>query len=333
MRSLRNLNLNIEFSDVESEVPQFGEDTHDQPPCFFITMASRPSPREIVASLISSIQTTHESSTHEQSSNPLRDAPHHTQKALLTLHVLFPNELLPALDVLDRNLVTRLKLHHEAEQDTTNPRVLPGPLPGERVLPQEEVQLRQLRDVPNLQALRHLRREDEDQVDEVQAHARTARRQSPHHRRVQSLDGQDQALRHERPDAGLPAVAAHSRHAEVYVVRSGQLPSRLRVVNHTTGYEVRLDAWSCSCPAFAFSAFPAASSEKELTHDVTHEHTHDSRSADWIFGGLTLASSMPVCKHLLACALVEHSSIFASLVEEREVSIEELAGWAAGWGD
>jgi hypothetical protein len=53
----------------------------------------------------------------------------------------------------------------------------------------------------------------------------------------------------------------------------------------------------------------------------------------WLFGGLTLGTDTPVCKHLLACVLVEHCAGFAHLVEERNVSIEELAGWAAGWGD
>lgn len=35
---------------------------------------------------------------------------HNRRKLLLTLHVLFPSLLLPALDLLDRNLVTRIRL-------------------------------------------------------------------------------------------------------------------------------------------------------------------------------------------------------------------------------
>ena len=64
-----------------------------------------------------------------------------------------------------------------------------------------------------------------------------------------------------------------------------------------------------------------------------HEQTLDAKITDWSFGGLTLGSDMPVCKHLLACVLVKYCSIFSSFVEERDVSIDELAGWAAGWGD
>ena len=55
----------------------------------------------------------------------------------------------------------------------------------------------------------------------------------------------------------------------------------------------------------------------------------------WNFGGLSLGEGMPpVCKHLLACVLAEQcGSLFGSCVEERRVSVETAAGWAAGWGD
>ena len=56
---------------------------------------------------------------------------------------------------------------------------------------------------------------------------------------------------------------------------------------------------------------------------------------EWIFGGLSLGDDMPpVCKHLLACVLAERcKGLFGGFVEERDVSVEEAAGWAAGWGD
>jgi hypothetical protein len=43
----------------------------------------------------------------ETDSNPLNDAPESVKKQLLSLQVLFPNEFLPALDLLDRRLITR----------------------------------------------------------------------------------------------------------------------------------------------------------------------------------------------------------------------------------
>ncbi|KAL8679129.1 MAG: hypothetical protein Q9186_004574 [Xanthomendoza sp. 1 TL-2023] len=50
----------------------------------------------------------------EGTPNPLLSAPPAIKSLLLTLHVLFPNELLPALDLLDRRLVTRLILNPSA---------------------------------------------------------------------------------------------------------------------------------------------------------------------------------------------------------------------------
>ncbi|KAL8906648.1 MAG: hypothetical protein Q9207_001902 [Kuettlingeria erythrocarpa] len=47
----------------------------------------------------------------QETGNPLGHAPQSLKSLLLTLHVLFPNELLPALDLLDRKLVTKLILN------------------------------------------------------------------------------------------------------------------------------------------------------------------------------------------------------------------------------
>jgi len=48
---------------------------------------------------------------------------------------------------------------------------------------------------------------------------------------------------------------------------------------------------------------------------------------------LALGEGVPMCKHLLACVLVERCSVFGRYgVEEKEVTVEELAGWGAGWG-
>ena len=98
-------------------------------------------------------------------------------------------------------------------------------------------------------------------------------------------------------------------------------------------YEVRVDAWSCSVRLLC-AAFPAAKSEvkQKDRNEVTGESV--VKEVGWTFGGLTLGDDMPVCKHLLACVLVEFCGLFQGLVEESAVSVEEVAGWgAAGWGD
>lgn len=226
-------------------------------------MTSLRSPRQLVASLISSIRSPQfptEAATAVPTGNPLKDAPSAVQKALLTLHVLFPNELLPALDVLDRGLIMRFTL------------------------------------APRL--------------SRQQGHATAAEEEA------------------ESAPSRKPTM--------VYYVRSAQPQSRHRsAAADTTSYEVRLTSWSCSCPAFAFAAFPADSSATSLVFPDAAEPSAPWRDgvADWTFGGLTRGTDIPVCKHLLACVLVEHCEMFRSFAEEREVSVEELAAWAAGWSD
>ena len=178
--------------------------------------------RQIVSALIAAIPTASEG--EEQIANPLKDSSPESRNVFLTLYALFEKEFLPALDLLDRGLVTRLKVRDQA--------------------------------------------------------------------------------------------------TSLLLVRSAQQHnSRNPAYEHINHYEVRLDAWSCSCPAFTFAAFPAISA------DVIGE------GGGCVIGGLTRGSDMPVCKHLLACVLVEHCKMFSHFAVEREVSTEEMAGWAAGWGD
>jgi hypothetical protein len=79
-----------------------------------------------------------------------------------------------------------------------------------------------------------------------------------------------------------------------------------------------------------FAAFPAVKSESNEKEGMMADHVG---GVCWRFGSLILGSNMPVCKHLLACILVEFGGLFKEFVEERVVSVEEVAGWAAGWGD
>lgn len=205
-----------------------------------------------MASLIDSLYHPDED---QESSNPLRHSSQQIQNTLLTLHVLFPNELLPALDVLDRGLVTHIILQ-TAPNDKAN---------------------------------------------------------------------------HE--DAEGVANELSPSPIDMYLVRSGQQASRLRQTNYTTQYEVRLIAWSCSCPAFAFSAFPATSLAQNANKSPPAQRVQDEAGGKWKVCGLSIGIDIPICKHLLACALVKHGGIFAGLVERRNISVDEIAGWAAGWGD
>lgn len=183
---------------------------------------SNDNPRHLISTLIASVAFP---GLAPQTQNPLKQATSNNKNLLLTCYALFEKELLPALDCLDRGLVTRLKISESA--------------------------------------------------------------------------------------------------TKLYMVRSAQQHhTRHGATENGNFYDVRLDSWSCSCPAFTFSAFP-----------VSSEGNDDDAQEACIFGGFSKGTDLPVCKHILACVLVANCDGFEGFVDEREVSKEEFAGWAAGWGD
>lgn len=129
----------------------------------------------------------------------------------------------------------------------------------------------------------------------------------------------------------------------VYYVRSSQrgrhhAASRRDVVG--TSYEVRTRAWNCTCPAFALAAF-AGRSPRGLSRDNDERleclesgqewNDDDNTGCDERLGGLALAGDVPICKHLLACVLVERGRGLDEYVETTAMGKAEMAGWAAGW--
>jgi hypothetical protein len=233
-------------------------------------MTTLPTPQVLLTKILSSLP----ASTPSMSANPLRNAPQSTKHILQTLHVLYPNEFLPALDLLDRHLITRLFIKPSAPEFAGN----------------------------------------------------------------QNQDGE-----HEAPSS--PPEEPGIKETCIYYVRSAQpqkqsYPSAAGTFGRTydalsTHYEVRPLAWNCSCPAFAFAAFPAVidtHGDDDVRSDIWDERDDGHGKDKWLFGGLSRERAAPVCKHLLACVLVERCEIFAACVEVRGVSIEELAGLCAGWG-
>ncbi|KAI5263362.1 hypothetical protein E4T47_09052 [Aureobasidium subglaciale] len=223
-----------------------------------------PESRAFINSLITSLQTKPPSPTTSPT-NTLKQATPADRSILLTLHVLYPNELLSALDLLDRELVD-------------------SPPAPETVVKEANVEQGTI-----------------DASAEI----------------VENIKG-----------------ASKGYNNAVYYVRSAQQTSsnsRFRdPVASSTHYEVRTSSWSCSCPAFAFSAFPANLPEDEGGEDI--EPVAEGEEQEWMVGGLSLGKDVPMCKHLLACVLAKRGGMFGAYVKTREVSVEELAGWAAGWG-
>lgn len=273
-----------------------------------------------------------DTSTRYDSSHPLEDAGTKLKHQLLALHVVFPNEMLPALDLLDRGMVTRLCIRRDQENakgnaaaqhtrkenngnNSTGPaegNVCGGPIDNVPIhFPSPSTGL--------------------DPTDGSQTNV--LKGYEPHSKSAQSGEDAVRKSFHATPGTTLDTV--------YYIRSTQQRSSRFSTSYDTlTFYECRLNAWHCSCPAFVFSAFPLQQQQQQPeamspTLDTYNEETTTILKSEWDFGGFSQdADISPACKHLLACVLVEKcADLFGGCVEERVVDVEEAAGWAAGWGD
>ncbi|OBT79114.1 hypothetical protein VF21_01785 [Pseudogymnoascus sp. 05NY08] len=219
-----------------------------------------PTPRALLTALLTLPPSTTRPQTPNPTTNPLHHAPAPIRTLLTTLHILLPTLLLPALDLLDRALLTRITTPpHLPETSTT------------------------------------------------------------------SATGSST----EAPGCTPAAAPCGSQRNQVYLVRSSHA-TRARGAVGERVYIVRLEAWNCSCAAFAFSAFPGAASS--LFFDAGDEEEVEDGEAgggEWQFGGVSrdgLGGGVPCCKHILACVLAERMEGWVGGVREREVGREEMAG-------
>ncbi|KAB8339297.1 hypothetical protein FH972_022230 [Carpinus fangiana] len=113
-------------------------------------------------------------------------------------------------------------------------------------------------------------------------------------------------------------------------------------------YHVRLGAWHCTCPGFAYAAFAAPAvldgvggEDEEGDRGKSRRHNagegKDRMGQVRGLGGMSTSDGVPpMCKHLLACVLAEGcQGMFDGEDGQRgvrtvEVSEFEAAGWAAG---
>ncbi|GME27842.1 hypothetical protein GTA08_BOTSDO00778 [Neofusicoccum parvum] len=335
--------------------------------------------------------------------NPLRALQGKDRNVFLTLHVLFPNELLPALDLLDRGLVTRFLVVRprqpppqppparagEAEQTTAT--AAPGSTTvaaaetvshgqaAAALATSSRVEISNAVGVSDTASGRRDGGSSSSSSASASAPINTTAPQPP-----PAPPAADPAAPEPCPASATPAKRDHAAERappppppaaptpSLYYVRSAQQqqhqpyhhrsrfgrgdadahPPRDSGPSAPSSYEVRLAAWNCSCPAFAFAAFPAnlaapspspppASAEGGSSHGVAAKSGGEGAGEDGLgqfgFGGLRRGAGggqvPPVCKHLLACLLVERApGLFWGCVEERVVGVEEAAAWAAGWG-
>ncbi|PSK57868.1 hypothetical protein B9Z65_9070 [Elsinoe australis] len=243
-----------------------------------------------------------------------------------TLHVLFPTALLPALDLLDRHQIHRFIL--SGPSSTTDPSLSLPQSPAGHTIPPSKKQRMYL----------------------VLSSLSPSSSTHPHpHRHHGSAPG------HDRPRPYRP----NQSQARTQVASS--IASRLYdddPADDTDGDEsegldearryhrVRLEAGHCSCPGFAFEMFPSGPSSRAQGRGGRIDGQGDAGCVrglgDWVapgnggdgaFASLLRGGETPMCKHLLACLLVERcEGLFGGVVRDREVGVEEWVGWEAGWG-
>jgi hypothetical protein len=238
--------------------------------------APLPDPHMFITSVISQLANIDPPSVTGLSSLPRLDL-ESAKSIFTTLHFLFPHELLPALDLLDRKLLTQLVYIPSSATVQTAPAA-----------------------------------------------------SSPQQKGSSTANEQTQ----------WEVFYVQSASASVSFSKSN---SRYRRAYNPAGtyYEVRLHAWNCTCPAFAYSAFGRVS---DLSHDQAgsedeHEHHHSAVGGEaetWRFGGTATRdqTGAPICKHILAAVLGKAlPRLFGHGVERKVVTAAEVAGWGAGWGD
>jgi hypothetical protein len=169
--------------------------------------------------------------------NPLAGLPLPARAVLTTLHVLYPGLLLPALDLLDRGLVTRVVVG--GEQGNSSGSSLPT-----RHVPPGEGHGGQDSDKETGMGEQH----DEAVKKGAAAAAARTRRANTFHL-VRSAAQSSSGRRGRRPGGG---------DASAMGIFSGGIT-----------YVVRTAAWNCDCAAFAFAAFPAAGSITTATTAAT----------------------------------------------------------------
>lgn len=236
---------------------------------------------------------------------------------LLTLHVLFPHLLLPALDLLDRSLVTR--------------HVLEAPSLSADAAPQVHTGAADEHSDHTGQGARSIVGYDVTSASSVYGNNRFASRSSE----VRYGDGED---------ASGNVVAGRT-------------------------YQVSVDGWHCSCPAFAFAAFggrdvsgvgadgdatvgegrfrPLVDRFEREEEDRVYGTRQRNEKLGLGYGGLICTTRSrseektlpPICKHLLAVVLGEwcggvfqYQSKAGRGMREKIMTPDVIAGWAAGSG-
>ncbi|KAK2003548.1 hypothetical protein LX36DRAFT_94208 [Colletotrichum falcatum] len=270
--------------------------------------ACLPAPRVVITNLINSLTSasapppspnTAATGGAGDAQNPLRSLPQSRRPLLITLHVLFPSMVLPALDLLDRNLITRVV----PEPASPSGRGRGGDDPADPAPSQ--------------------RPHDAGAADAQGSSPPFPSQDSPHPE--MAPQSSSTAFYLVRSVASTMtrrgyAVATSASASTTYLVR-------LDAWNCT-----------CASFAFeAFPASTATAEdflEDEIRNADAGEDSDEGEMCGWQFGGLSQdgvdSGDVPCCKHLLACLLSEQwGDALGKYVTEKRVSREEMAGLVA----
>ncbi|KAH8160624.1 hypothetical protein CIB48_g7626 [Xylaria polymorpha] len=269
-------------------------------------MTTIPTPRDILTSLISSLScipiadnATATTSCHRSSNphasaststNPFRLIPPAYRPILTTLHVIYPSTLLPALDLLDRRLVTRVILKQDAAPHPTN-----------------------VQDVTITSA-------HESEADDGIPNMQEQNKPPPLYHLVRSAQPQSHRRQHSTSSGGRAYIVRLSSWnctcAAFAFSAFPPLPSPpFPSASQPGGYPITLAA-----------ATQEDDDAMSSAGDAGQAWEFGGLSAD---GKDDAGGGVPCCKHLLACVLAEKwNAVLGGYMEERIVGKEEGAGLA-----
>ena len=221
---------------------------------------------------------------------------------LLTLHVIFPSFLLPALDFLDRGLVTKVSW-------SPPPSLQPGSLERDAGEGEEGREGKEGREKGEKGEKGEVGRQEKEAGEERKGGPRKGEQEG---------HGKDRAIYIVK---SLPPASGHRRGRKSNVLRPG---------SESRSYVVRLKAWNCTCASFAYDAYPPAQAVRSHLESAAEEATEMGFTTKGL-GGLNLdgvkGGDLPCCKHLLAGLLAETWAGQEGFhVEERKVSRNEMMG-------
>ncbi|KAL0470943.1 hypothetical protein QR685DRAFT_597475 [Neurospora intermedia] len=309
--------------------------------------------------------------------NPLKLVPPEYRHLIITLHVLFPGVVLPGLEVLERGLVERVVLRSASSGGNTSASGGSGAGSGDN---QKEYGAQTMGEVKkeeeeeeeehssgrgnegggqeNEEDLDVIMGEDggEDDDGDFNSNQKANLNGSHHHpkpiqhtpsfylvRSSQFLNVHHPKRKRKYPSSNLSGLYGDAVDTEgtPWGVGGGEVDRERDY--RIQRYMVSLEAWNCTCAAFAFACVsePDAGDDAKETGGgeelQERKRERDNKgSAGWTFGGMTLfnardhSSVPPVCKHLLACLLADKwTRALGRYVTERMVSREEMAGIVA----